>query len=373
MSHPHATKAPHGHGHPSGAGGEKKYLPRLIAWEVTRSCVLNCVHCRAAAKHGPYAGELNTEECYRFLDDVKSFSDPIIILTGGEPMMRPDIYDIAKYGTKLGLRMVMAPCGLLVTEELAQKIKDSGIMRVSLSIDGLTAESHNAFRRVEGAFEGVMKAIENFKKVGMEFQVNTTITKHNVKDLPKLLEMVIGLGAVAYHPVPARAHGPRQGPGGPGDPACGIREHAQVVLRNARQVPDPVQAHLRAPLLPHLPPGREGEGRRPSRPRSHGLDAMTKGCMGGQSFAFVSHVGKVQICGFLEEEAGDIKKEPFSKIWNTSQLFMEMRDLDHYHGKCGICEYRRVCGGCRARAFAISGDYLAAEPFCTYEPVRAKK
>ena len=99
---------------------------------------------------------------------------------------------------------------------------------------------------------------------------------------------------------------------------------------------------------------------------------MTKGCMGGQSFAFVSHVGKVQICGFLEEEAGDIKKEPFSKIWNESKLFKEMRDLDHYHGKCGICEYRRVCGGCRARAFAISGDYLAAEPFCTYEPVKTR-
>src|SRR5574341_185914 len=200
MPHPHAVKAPHGHGHPGGEGQEKKYLPRLIAWEVTRSCILNCVHCRAAARFGPYPGELATEECFKFLDNVKSFSDPIIILTGGEPMMRPDIYDIAKYGTKLGLRMVMAPCGLLVTEELAQKIKDSGVMRVSLSIDGLTAEQHNNFRRVEGAFEGVMKAIENFKKVGMEFQVNTTITKHNVKDLPKLLEMVIKLGAVAYHP-----------------------------------------------------------------------------------------------------------------------------------------------------------------------------
>jgi radical SAM protein with 4Fe4S-binding SPASM domain len=108
-------------------------------------------------------------------------------------------------------------------------------------------------------------------------------------------------------------------------------------------------------------------------PESHGFDAMTKGCMGGQSFAFVSHVGKVQICGFLEEEAGDIKKEPFSKIWADSTLFKEMRDLDHYHGKCGICEYRRVCGGCRARAYAVSGDYLAAEPFCTYEPLKAKK
>ena len=116
----------------------------------------------------------------------------------------------------------------------------------------------------------------------------------------------------------------------------------------------------------------EKEKGRTVTPESHGFDAMTKGCMGGQSFAFVSHVGKVQICGFLEEEAGDITKEPFSKIWADSKLFKEMRDLDHYHGKCGICEYRKVCGGCRARSFAMSGDYLGPEPFCTYEPVKTR-
>src|SRR3990170_1047435 len=236
-----------------------------------------------------------------------------------------------------------APCGLLVTEELAQKIKDSGIMRVSLSIDGLTAESHNAFRRVEGAFEGVMKAIENFKKVGMEFQVNTTITKHNVKDLPD-------------QEIPPAEY--------------------ESTLKWFYEMRDKVPIQFKPTCAPHyyriFRQGEKEKGKTVT-PESHGFDAMTKGCMGGQSFAFVSHVGKVQICGFLEEEAGDIKKEPFSKVWNTSKLFQEMRDLDHYHGKCGICEYRRVCGGCRARAFAISGDYLAAEPFCTYEPVRAKK
>jgi len=372
MSHPHATKAPHGHGHPAGAGGEKKYLPRLIAWEVTRSCVLNCVHCRAAARYGPYEGELSTEDAFRFLDDVKSFSDPIIILTGGEPMMRADIYDIAKHGTKLGLRMVMAPCGLLVTEELAQKIKDSGIMRVSLSIDGLTAEKHNAFRREKNAFEGVMKAIENFKKVGLEFQVNTTITKHNVADLPALLDMVIKLGAVAYHPFLLV-------PTGRGKELMDQEippEEYEKTLKWFYEMRDKVPIQFKPTCAPHyyriFRQGEKEKGKTVT-PESHGFDAMTKGCMGGQSFAFVSHTGKVQICGFLEEEAGDIKKEPFSKIWNTSKLFLEMRDLDHYHGKCGICEYRRVCGGCRARSFAVTGDYLGPEPFCTYEPVMAKK
>ena len=206
-AHPHAegSKGSGGHpgGHPGGGpdkSGGRKWMPRLIAWELTRSCNLNCIHCRAAARFGPYPNELTTEECFKFLDNVASFSNPIMIMTGGEPMLRDDIYDIAKYGTKLGLRMVMAPCGFLVTEETAQKMLDSGIQRLSFSIDGATAKSHDDFRRVEGAFDSVMTAIENAKKVGMEFQVNTTITKHNLEELPDILELVIKLGAKAHHP-----------------------------------------------------------------------------------------------------------------------------------------------------------------------------
>ena len=186
---------PGGHGGPGGGpdkSGGRKWLPELIAWELTReSCNLDCIHCRAAAAFGPYPNELTTEECYKFLDDVASFSNPIMIMTGGEPMLRDDIWDIAKYGTKLGLRMVMAPCGFLVTEETAQKMIDSGIQRVSFSIDGATAESHDNFRSVKGAFASVMQAIESVKKVGLPFQVNTTITKHNLAELPKILDLVI--------------------------------------------------------------------------------------------------------------------------------------------------------------------------------------
>ena len=274
-------------------------------------------------------------------------------------MMRTDIYDIAKHGTKIGLRMVMAPCGLLVTEELAQKMKDSGIMRVSLSIDGLTAEQHNNFRRVEGAFESVMKAIENFKKVGMEFQVNTTITKHNVKDLPKLLEMVIKLGAVAYHPFLLV-------PTGRGkelvDQEIPPAEY-ESTLKWFYEMRDKSPIQFKPTCAPHyyriFRQGEKEKGKTVT-PESHGLDAMTKGCMGGQSFAFVSHVGKVQICGFLEEEAGDIKKEPFSKIWNESTALQgdarprplprQVRHLRVPQGlrrlpRPGLCHLRRLsCG-----------------------------
>ena len=367
MTHPHTMKAPQGHGHP---GGEKKYLPRLIAWEVTRSCVLNCVHCRAAARYGPYPGELSTEDAYKFLDDVKSFSDPIIILTGGEPMMRADIYDIAKHGTKLGLRMVMAPCGLLVTEELAQKMKDSGIMRVSLSIDGLTAEQHNNFRRVEGAFESVMKAIENFKKVGMEFQVNTTITKHNVKDLPKLLEMVIGLGAVAYHPFLLV-------PTGRGKELAEQELDPDDYERTLNWIYDAQQS---SPLffkptdVPHywrvMRQRAKVDGKKLEVHRhSHGgMNTLSRGCLAGVGFCFISHVGEVQPCGYFDKLAGNLRAQTFGEIWRASPLFAHLRDLDALKGKCGACEYKRVCGGCRARAYECTGDYMAAEPYCAYIP-----
>lgn len=352
-------------------GKEKKYLPRLIAWEITRSCNLNCVHCRAAARFGPYPNELKTEECLKFLDDVASFSEPIIILTGGEPMMREDIFDVAKHGTGLGLRMVMAPCGLLMNKENTKRMLEVGIKRISLSIDGADAAAHDAFRNVPGAFDAVIKATQLAKDAGLEFQINTTITKHNINELPKILELAMKLGAAAYHPfllVPTgRAANMADQEISPDD-----YEKTLTWFYDQR---DKVKIQFKPTCAPHyyrIFREHERQKGHAVTPQTHGLDAMTKGCMGGQSFAFVSHLGKVQICGFLETECGDIRKEPFSKIWDTSNVFLEMRALDDYHGRCGVCEYRKVCGGCRARAFAATGNYLDEEPYCTYQPKLAE-
>ncbi|MEK7880849.1 MAG: heme b synthase [Deltaproteobacteria bacterium] len=375
--HPHAQGHPHGHGaKPPGKPPEGKvgkiWLPRLIAWELTRSCNLNCIHCRAAARFGPYSNELTTEECIKFLDDVKSFSDPIMIMTGGEPMLRDDIWDLARHGTDIGLRMVMAPCGFLVTIETAQKMKDSGIQRVSFSIDGATKETHDNFRRVEGAFDSVMKAIESCKAVGMDFQVNTTVSKHNLHELPQILDLVIKLGAKAHHPFLLV-------PTGRGADLKDLEispEDYEKTLTWFYEKRDKVPLQFKPTCAPHyyrIFRQKEHEKGVSVTPETHGMDAMSKGCMGGQTFAFVSHRGKVQICGFLEEECGDIRKEPFSVIWNTSKVFKQMRAWDDYKGRCGYCEYRSVCGGCRARAFAFSGDYMEEEPFCTYEPTEAAK
>ena len=361
-----------GHGGPKTKDGEKVWLPKLIAWELTRTCNLDCIHCRAAARFGKYPNELTTEECFKFLDDVASFSNPIMIMTGGEPMLRDDIWDIARHGTDLGLRMVMAPCGFLVTEETVQKMIDSGIQRVSFSIDGATKETHDAFRRVEGAYESVMTAIESCNKVGMDFQVNTTISKHNLHELPDILDLVIKLGAKAHHPFLLV-------PTGRGETMKDMEispEDYEKTLGWFYEMRDKVPLQFKPTCAPHyyrIFRQKEKEKGITVTPETHGFDAMSKGCMGGQSFAFLSHVGKVQICGFLEEECGDVRKELFSKIWDTSKVFKEMRAWDDYEGRCGYCEYRSVCGGCRARAYAFTGGYMDEEPFCTYQPPESAK
>jgi len=175
------------------------HMLRMVAWEVTRGCNLSCVHCRASSKYGPYEGELDTEQCRKIIDDIASFSSPVIILTGGEPYFREDIFEIASYGTRKGLRMVLATNGTLVTDEIARKTIDAGVQRVSISIDGPDAQSHDAFRGVPGAFEGAMAGIDAFTKAGMEFQINTTITRFNLDRMGEIFDLAVGLGAAAHH------------------------------------------------------------------------------------------------------------------------------------------------------------------------------
>lgn len=347
----------------------KKYTPRLIAWEITRSCEFNCVHCRAAARYGPYPNELNTAEILRTLDNIAQFSKPIIIITGGNPLMRDDVFEIAEYGTKLGLRMVMAPCGKPLADETVQKMIDSGIQRISISLDGATAVSHDSFRRVPGAFDGALKAIAAARRNGLEFQINTTITKKNVHELEAILKLTIELGAVAFNPFLLV-------PTGRGKELAEQEispEKYEQVLNWIYEQRDNLPIQFKPTCAPHyyriFRQRERNRGIQVTR-ETHGLDAMTKGCMGGQSFAFISHLGKVQICGFLDIECGDIRQlnYNFEQIWNESSVFMQMRDLDNYHGRCGYCEYRKVCGGCRARAFATTGNYLDEEPYCIYQP-----
>ena len=341
--------------------------PRLIAWEITRNCNLSCKHCRASATMGPYSNELEIESCKKLLDQVAELGKPIIILTGGEPLLRKDIFDIAAYGTQKGLRMVMAPNGTLINHEIALKLKSSGIQRISISIDGPDAESHDEFRGVEGAFEGAMQGIRHALDVDLPFQINTTVTQINLKAIPHIQDLAIKLGAVAHHIFLLV-------PTGRGkyiaDQSISAKEYEQT-LNWFYDQREKTSIELKATCAPHyyriLRQNAKKEGKTVNF-QTHGLDAVTRGCLGGTHFCFISYQGIVQPCGFLDLNCGDITKQNFQDVWLNSPIFKSLRDYDQLKGKCGICEYRRFCGGCRARAYEATGDYLAEEPLCTYQP-----
>ncbi|MEW5908745.1 MAG: heme b synthase [Thermodesulfobacteriota bacterium] len=362
---PHAVK------HGSGPGKSESEAPRLVAWEITRNCNLDCVHCRAAATRGPYTGELDTEAAFRLVDEIALLGNPIVILTGGEPLLRKDIFDVASYGTRKGLRMVMAPNGTLITELLAKRIADAGIKRISISLDGATQEKHDRFRGVEGAFEGALQGIRLASDAGVEFQINTTITKTNLDEIPRIQDLAIELGAVAHHIFLLV-------PTGRGKYIADQEISADEYEKTLHWFYDQrskTSLQLKATCAPHyyriLRQRAKEEGISVDF-KTHGLDAVTRGCLGGVGFCFISHQGLVQPCGFLHLDCGNILKAPFHEIWKNSDIFLTLRDYSRLKGKCGICEYRKVCGGCRARAYEATGDYLEEEPLCTHRPRRSE-
>lgn len=355
------TTQSHGHAH------SKPNTLRLVAWETTRNCNLDCKHCRASATMGPYQNELDTPSALRLLDQIAEVGQPIVILTGGEPLLRPDIFEIAAYGTSKGLRMVMAPNGTLINSRNARQMRESGIKRISISLDGASRETHDHFRGVDGAFEGALNGIRLAKEAGVEFQINTTISKQNLDEIPKIFQLAVELGAVAHHIFLLV-------PTGRGkymiEQEINAQEYEQTLnwFYDQRQK-SPLQ--LKATCAPHyyriLRQRARAEGEKVTF-QSHGLDAVTRGCLGGVGFCFVSHQGVVQPCGFLQVDSGNVTQTSFAEIWNHSEVFQTLRDYDRLTGKCGVCEYRKVCGGCRARAYEATGDMMAEEPLCIYQP-----
>jgi heme b synthase len=371
-NHPHGHPSHPSHAHSGPPQGQDGPTLRLVAWELTRNCNLSCVHCRASATRGPYENELSTEECKKIIDDIAAHAQPVMIMTGGEPLLREDVFELARYGTDKGLRMVMATNGTLITPEVARKMVEAGVKRISISIDGATAESHDKFRQVEGAFKGALQGIEEAKQAGLEFQINTTITETNLHELPAIQELTVSLGAVAHHIFLLVPTGRGKDLA---DQALSAGEYEQT-LNWFYDQRDKVPLHLKATCAPHyyriLRQRAKAEGKEITF-QSHGLDAVTRGCLGGVGFCFVSHRGDVQPCGYLEINCGSVRETPLSRIWRESPVFLNLRNPKMYKGKCGMCEYHRFCGGCRARAHEMSGDYLAEEPLCTYQPLKMKK
>ena len=347
----------------------KKESLRLVAWETTRNCNLACLHCRASATHGPFSGELDTQAALRLLDQIAEVGKPIVILTGGEPLLRPDIFEIAQYGTNKGLRMVMAPNGTLITETTVRQMIDAGIKRISVSLDGAARESHDRFRGVEGAFDGALRGIKLAKDAGLEFQINTTITKTNLDEIPLIQDLAVELGAVAHHIFLLV-------PTGRGKYIVDQEITAAEYERTLNWFYDqrektPLQ--LKATCAPHyyrILRQRAKQDGKPVTFKTHGLDAVTRGCLAGTGFCFISHTGVVQPCGFLDINSGNVTQTSFADIWQRSDVFLALRNSKELKGKCGKCEFIKVCGGCRARAYEATGDFLTEEPLCSYQPDR---
>jgi AdoMet-dependent heme synthase len=405
--------------------------PRLVFWEVTKGCNLRCIHCRASATELSSPSDLSTHSALGIIDQIAAVANPILVLSGGEPLYRSDIFQLAKYGTDKGLRVALATNGTLVTKEVARMIVDSGVKRVSISLDGADSATHDTFRGIPGAFEAAVAGLRNLKALGMSVQINMTIARHNAKQLPLVLELAKTLGADALHTfllvpvgcgvdiaaeqmVPPEEYEAmlnwfydRSLEGGIELKATCAPHYFRVVRqRRVAERHSAEAAKTAATAVPHgspaigptemMMPGSTGIEFKPNSAQpnhagypgqgaghpSHGsghpgghpsdMNAVTKGCLAGTGVCFISHEGEVYPCGYLPALAGDLRKQPFADIWANSVVFNQLRDTGNLKGKCGCCEFRNVCMGCRARAFAATGDFLDEEPFCVYQPKMAK-
>lgn len=363
---------------------------RLVFWETTKACNLTCRHCRAVPQRTLGPAELNTNQALDLIDDIARVAKPVFVLSGGEPLFRPDLFDIAEYGVATGFRMALATNGTLVTPHIAAKIADAGISRVAVSLDGADPHTHDRFRGLPGSHALALRGIRHLRDEDVSVQINSTIAKHNVAELPRLLDLALEIGADALHLfmlVPVGC-GLEMAPAEllPADEYervlhwfdeqskhCAIDLKATCAphyyriraqrLERERRLGDRTGTFIAPGTRAKAAPSMMGGGR-------HGqhLSAMTRGCLAGSSVCFVSNEGRVYPCGYLPVSAGDTRARRFADIWNDSAVFAQLRDPGAYEGKCGACRYDAICGGCRARAYAATGSFLAEEPYCTYRP-----
>jgi radical SAM protein len=348
--------------------------PFTIAWELTRACAFACRHCRAEAQPKRHPGELTTDEAFRLIDEIKEFGDPILVITGGDPMMRRDLFDILGYASGKGLRTSLTPTTTrLVTVEKLRKVKDAGVRRVAVSIDGPAAESHDAFRGFHGSFEMALRIARSVGEAGLSLQVNTTVSRYNVDRLDEFIELVSSLNAVQWSlfflvPTGRALSADMISP----------EEHERVfnwLYELSGKAPFDIKstaapAYRRVVIQKATDSGVNGGTLAGAGYRyEDGLNRPALGVNDGKGFCFISHVGDVCPSGFLPLPAGNVRERSLVDIYRNSRLFRELRDPALLTGKCGACRFREVCGGSRARAYAVTGDYLASDPSCVFDPL----
>lgn len=349
-----------------------EFLPKWIAWEVTRRCNLRCIHCRSSselsAKGHP---DLPFTDAIKIIDDISDYAKPVVVLSGGEPLLREDLFDIASYGTEKGLRMCLATNGSLVDDYVCQVIKKSGIRMVSLSLDGSTEKVHDNFRNQEGAFKGIINASELFRRNSIEFLINSSFTKRNQEEIPKVYKLAKELGATAWYMFMIVPTGRAEEII---NELISKEDYEEILDWHYHMEKEEKDMLVRPTCAPHyyriVLQNAKKEGSHFERRSLKFSTGGSKGCIAGQLICLINVDGDVLPCSYFPMSAGNILKQPFKEIWENSELFKKLRDFKSYKGKCGNCEFLNVCGGCRARAHAVSGDYLDEEPFCSYIPAK---
>ncbi len=354
--------------------------PFTIAWEVTRACAFSCKHCRADAQHQRDPRELTTEEGCRLIDRLAEFGSPILVFTGGDPLMRRDLFDLIAYATQKGLRCSLTPTATaLPTVERMQKAQEAGIKRIALSLDAPSAAVHDDFRQVEGSFERTLHILKNAQEAGLSAQVNTTVARHNLDILADMVPFIVEVGAVQWSVFFLVPTGRAQA-----EWMVSPQEHEAVfnwLYDLSKTAPFDIKATA-APMYRRVAIERKraeitspgGNGRKPVTFQgagfqyADGLNRPTRGVNDGNGFLFISHIGEIMPSGFLPIPAANVREADIVEVYRSHPLFKSLRDPIQLKGKCGRCSYRDVCGGQRGRAYGITGDYLESDPACVYEP-----
>ncbi|MEZ4547097.1 MAG: TIGR04053 family radical SAM/SPASM domain-containing protein [Thermodesulfobacteriota bacterium] len=350
--------------------------PFIVIWEVTQSCDLACLHCRANARICRDPLELTTREGHGLIDDITEFGSPLLVLTGGDPLKREDLYDLIAYGVAKGLRTTVSPSVTpLLTNESIKKLREAGISRIAVSLDGSTADIHDSFRGVKGSYARTIEVLAECGKEGIPIQVNTTVTRYNIEDFENIANLISGFDPVlwsVFFLVPT-GRGKVEDTISPEEYESVFEkmyELSKIMPYDIKSTEAPhyrryvTQARVREKrsggVLPRAVPGimRDAIGRAP------------RGINDGKGFVFISHRGEVYPSGFLPLSGGNVKNESIVSIYRTSPLFTGIRDYDMLKGKCGVCEFKNICGGSRARAYAVTGDFMESEPWCVYIPAK---
>lgn len=349
---------------------------RLLFWESTIQCNLTCAHCRRLDDNDAAPKDMSTDQAKDVITQLAELGQnqpmmPIMVFSGGEPLCRPDLFELIAFAKSQGITPALATNGTLIDEPMAQRIAASGVERASISLDGATAEMHDRMRQLEGSFDQAVQGIKHLHSNGVSFQINMTVTQHNRHQLTDLYELALSLGAVAVHPfmlVPVGC-GVELAETDMMTPAQyeeSLKVIAELEKRGDMQIKvtcGPHYERVKREAGLHQAPGHPG-----AVPGARGHGASSRGCLAGMGVIFVGHQGDVFPCGYLPVLCGNVLETSLSDIWRHSKDLTQLSDSNALEGKCGACGFRKVCGGCRARAYAETQNYLAEEPFCAYHP-----